>query len=223
MSSVYYSCNKASWGSPQSPDCRPLTLDEFIKIDFSKIDLEGLFDVLLSKGKNNANKSFPNLTPGEIPDIQKEHMKTTAQEKRDIRRRAEEEAERARLAKLEAERLEKERLARLERERLERLEKERLAEIARKKEEVRLRELAKLEAEKREKARLAYLEYQRQEQQRLAQRRQDLQNNIDQKQAQINYDKQRFSGYSPGGMAWNSIRSREQEVQSLRQELARMR
>jgi conjugal transfer mating pair stabilization protein TraN len=131
-----------SWGSPQSPDCRPLTLDEFIKIDFSKIDLEGLFDVLLSKGKNNANKSFPNLTPGEIPDIQKEHMKTTAQEKRDIRRRAEEEAERTRLAKLEAERLEKERLARLERERLERLEKERLAEIARKKEEVRLRELA---------------------------------------------------------------------------------
>lgn len=129
------------WGSAKTPDCRPLTLDELKRLDFSKFDMEELFDALLSKGKKNANKSFPNLLPGEIPDIQKEHMKTTAEEKRDIRRRAEEEAERIRLAKIEAERLEAERLVRLERERLQRIEDARLAEIARKKELARQKEL----------------------------------------------------------------------------------
>ena len=137
------------WGSAQAPNCRPLTLDELKRLDFSKFDMEELFDALLTKGKKNANKSFPNLAPGEIPDIQKEHMKTTAEEKRDIRRRAEEEAERIRLAKIEAERLEKERLARLERERLQRIEQERLDKIRLEKER-----LARIEKERLDKIRL---------------------------------------------------------------------
>lgn len=108
-----------SWGSAENPDCRAFTLDEFSKIDFSKFDMEELFDDVLGKGKSKAGKKIRILAEGEVPAIQQEHMKTTPDEKRDIRRRAEEEAERERLAKLEEERLEKERLARLKRERLE--------------------------------------------------------------------------------------------------------
>jgi len=211
------------WGSAKSPDCRPLTLDELKRLDFSKFDMEELFDALLSKGKKNANKSFPNLALGEIPDIQKEHMKTTAGEKRDIRRRAEEEAERIRLAKIEAERLEAERLARLERERLQRIEQEKLEKIRLARVKAEQERLAKLEAQKREQkclADLAYLEYQRQEQQRLAQKRNNLQNSINEKQNQINYDKQIYAGYSQQGMAWSSIRRMEQDLQSLRSELS---
>jgi|GEM_PF-2884897 len=117
------------WGTPSSPNCRPLTLDELKSLDFSKFDMEELFDALLTKGRSNANKSFPTLKPGEIPPIQKEHMATSAAEKREIRRRAEaEEARRIeaeRLAKLEAERLERERLALIE---ARRIEAERLAQ-----------------------------------------------------------------------------------------------
>jgi regulator of protease activity HflC (stomatin/prohibitin superfamily) len=84
--------------------------------------MEELFDALLSKGKSNANKSFPVLRPGEIPPIQKEHMATSTEEKREIKRRAEAE---------EARRIEAERLAKLEAERLERerIERERLAAV----------------------------------------------------------------------------------------------
>lgn len=62
------------WGTPSSPNCRPLTLDELTRLDFSKFDMEELFDALLSKGKSNANKQFPHIVPGEIPAKQKEHM-----------------------------------------------------------------------------------------------------------------------------------------------------
>ncbi len=83
------------WGDEKSPNCRPLTITELASLDFSKFDMEELFDALLSKGKSNMNKSFPNLPrEGEIPAIQKEHMQTSSTEKRDIKRRAEEEKER---------------------------------------------------------------------------------------------------------------------------------
>jgi conjugal transfer mating pair stabilization protein TraN len=136
------------WGAPSSPNCRPFTLDELKSLDFSKFDMEELFDALLSKGKSNANKSFPVLSPGEIPEIQQEHMATSTEEKREIRRRAAEEEARKieaeRLAKLEAERLERERIererlvtiARLEKERLASLERERLASIERERKRV---------------------------------------------------------------------------------------
>ena len=64
------------WGSAESPNCRPLTLEEFTRIDFTKIDFEELFDDVLKKGKQNMSKSFPTLKPGEVPAIQKEHMKS---------------------------------------------------------------------------------------------------------------------------------------------------
>ena len=99
------------WGSASSPNCRPLTIEELTKLDYSKFDMAELFDAMLTKGKGNKNKSFPSLTGG-IPEIQKEHMKTTASEKREIKRKAEQ-LEVERLAKIEAERLEKIRLAKL--------------------------------------------------------------------------------------------------------------
>jgi DNA-binding transcriptional regulator YiaG len=80
------------WGDDKSPNCRPLTIKELASLDFSKFDMEELFDALLSKGKSNMNKSFPNLPKeGEIPAIQKEHMQTSSTEKREIRRRTEDE------------------------------------------------------------------------------------------------------------------------------------
>ena len=68
----------SGWGSPSSPDCRPMTLDELIKLDFSKFDMEELFEALLSKGRGNANKPFPHIVPGEVPAKQKEHMSMDA-------------------------------------------------------------------------------------------------------------------------------------------------
>jgi conjugal transfer mating pair stabilization protein TraN len=80
------------WGDEKSPNCRPLTIKELASLDFSKFDMEELFDALLSKGKSNMHKSFPNLPrEGEIPAIQKEHMQTSSTEKREIRRRTEDE------------------------------------------------------------------------------------------------------------------------------------
>jgi len=88
---------------------------------------------MLKKGKSKMSKSFPNLKPGEVPAIQKEHMKTTAGEKKEIRRRHEEEVERKRLAELERQRQKK---LRLEQER------QRQLELARQREEVRRKQEA---------------------------------------------------------------------------------
>ena len=117
-----------SWGSARRPNCRAFTLDELKSLDFTKFDMDKLFKILLIKGKGNAAKQIPmpNIDVNTPPEQQQEHMKTTPQEKREIRRRAEAEA------RAEAERLERERLAKIEAERLERerLERERLARIA---------------------------------------------------------------------------------------------
>ena len=117
-----------SWGSARRPNCRAFTLDELKSLDFTKFDMDKLFKILLIKGKGNAAKQIPmpNIDVNTPPEQQQEHMKTTPQEKREIRRRAEA------AAKAEAERLERERLAKIEAERLERerLERERLARIA---------------------------------------------------------------------------------------------
>jgi conjugal transfer mating pair stabilization protein TraN len=122
-----------NWGTPKKPNCRPFTIEELSSLDFSKFDLQELADALLDKG-NKSKKSFLDLKAGEIPAIQKEHMKTSGLEKREIRKREkqerldkirrekeeEERKERERVQILEAERLERERVQRLEEERLER-------------------------------------------------------------------------------------------------------
>ena len=120
-----------SWGSAKRPNCRPLTLAEITSLDYSKFDMDKLFDVFLSKGRGNADKKIhlSKVDPDHPPKQQQEQMKTTAAEKREIRRRAkaeEERLERERLAKIEADRLARLEAARLEKERLERT---RLAKI----------------------------------------------------------------------------------------------
>lgn len=102
-----------SWGSTSSPNCRPITLDEFKRINFSKIDFEELFADFLSKGKSKMDKAFPTLNPGEIPDIQKEHMKTTSGEKREIRKRNNAEEKQKPLAKLQQEKASLEKITKL--------------------------------------------------------------------------------------------------------------
>jgi conjugal transfer mating pair stabilization protein TraN len=143
------------WGSANSPNCRPLTLDELKSLDFSKFDMEELFDALLSKGKGNMSKSFPHLlAEGEVPAIQREHMTVNTAEKREIKRKAAEEEERKRLAKLEKERLlrieqeniERARLAKLESDRRER-ERERLLRIEQQRREQEIVRSAQLQAE----------------------------------------------------------------------------
>lgn len=63
-----------SWGGFSSPNCRALTLDELQKIDFSKLDLDELFDEMISKGKNNASKVMPSLPDNSMPTMQKNTM-----------------------------------------------------------------------------------------------------------------------------------------------------
>jgi conjugal transfer mating pair stabilization protein TraN len=64
------------WGSAENPNCAPLTLDQLTKIDFSKFDMEELFDVMLEQGKSNMKKSFPTLKPGQMPASQRDHYRT---------------------------------------------------------------------------------------------------------------------------------------------------
>jgi conjugal transfer mating pair stabilization protein TraN len=116
------------WGSSEFPNCRPLTLEELTKLDYSKFDMEELFGAMLAKGKSNMFKTFPSINLKTLPKLQQEHMNTTPAEKRDILRRKVEEEERARRAKEEEKRLAEE--ARLKAQQ----EKARLAE------EVRVRE-----------------------------------------------------------------------------------
>lgn len=132
-----------SWGTPENPDCRAFTIEELSSLDFAKFDLQELADALLDKGNKN-KKSFPDLKAGEIPAIQKEHMKTSGAEKREIRKREKQE----RLDKIRREKEEKERkereAERLERERVQRLEAERAFEEQRQENE----RLQRLEAER---------------------------------------------------------------------------
>ncbi|MDG1437094.1 MAG: conjugal transfer protein TraN [Rickettsiaceae bacterium] len=79
------------WGSSENPDCRPLTLEELSRIDFSKFNMDELFDSLLSKGKGNANKNItniiPKVTPGKLPEmpkIQQEGMSNTTQSQQSL-------------------------------------------------------------------------------------------------------------------------------------------
>ena len=44
------------WGSPESPQCRGFTPEEFQKLDFSKIDLTGAFDIPEIKQSDLTNK-----------------------------------------------------------------------------------------------------------------------------------------------------------------------
>lgn len=117
------------WGSSEFPNCRPLTLEELTKLDYSKFDMEELFAEMLAKGKSNMFKTFPSISPKKLPKLQQEHMNTTPAEKRDILKRKAEEEERARRAKEEEKRLAEE--ARLKAQQ----EKVRLAEELRAREE----------------------------------------------------------------------------------------
>ena len=56
-----------SWGSGESPQCRGFTPEEFQKLDFSKIDLTGAFDMPeinqtdLTNKINNTVENFKNM------------------------------------------------------------------------------------------------------------------------------------------------------------------
>jgi len=113
-----------SWGSAEFPDCGPLTIEQLRSLDFSKFDMEALFDGMLADAKSKMGKAFSGHLASTIPSIQKEHMATTPLEKRDVLRRQAEEEERARKEK-EAEEQRKVELARLEQERLIKQEEDR--------------------------------------------------------------------------------------------------
>jgi len=123
------------WGSSEFPNCRPLTLEELTKLDYSKFDMEELFGAMLAKGKSNMFKTFPSIAPKELPKLQQEHMNTTPAEKRDILKRKAEEEERARRAKEEEKRLAEDARLRAQQEK-EKEEQERRTAIAQKVEEL---------------------------------------------------------------------------------------
>ena len=114
-----------SWGSAEFPSCDPLTIEQLRSLDFSKFDMEALFDGMIADAKSKMGKAFSGHLAATMPSIQKNHMATTPMEKRDFIRRKAEEEERARRAKEEEKRLAEE--ARLKAQQ----EKVRLAEEAR--------------------------------------------------------------------------------------------
>ena len=65
-----------SWGSAEHPNCGPLRLDQLARIDFSKFDMDELFDALLNKGHKNANKKMPIPKEGQVPGAQAEQYKS---------------------------------------------------------------------------------------------------------------------------------------------------
>jgi conjugal transfer mating pair stabilization protein TraN len=123
------------WGSSEFPNCRPLTLEELTKLDYSKFDMEELFGAMLAKGKSNMFKTFPSIAPKKLPKLQQEHMNTTPTEKRDILKRKAEEEERARRAKEEEKRLAEEARLKAQQEK-EKEEQARKTAIAQKVEEL---------------------------------------------------------------------------------------
>jgi conjugal transfer mating pair stabilization protein TraN len=123
------------WGSSEFPNCRPLTLEELTKLDYSKFDMEELFGAMLAKGKSNMFKTFPSINLKKLPKLQQEHMNTTPAEKRDILKRKAEEEERARRAKEEEKRLAEEARLKAQQEK-EKEEQERRTAIAQKVEEL---------------------------------------------------------------------------------------
>jgi len=123
------------WGSSEFPNCRPLTLEELTKLDYSKFDMEELFGAMLAKGKSNMFKTFPSIAPKKLPKLQQEHMNTTLTEKRDILKRKAEEEERARRAKEEEKRLAEEARLKAQQEK-EKEEQARKTAIAQKVEEL---------------------------------------------------------------------------------------
>ncbi|MDC0864363.1 conjugal transfer protein TraN [Rickettsiaceae bacterium] len=103
-----------SWGSAEAPDCRPLTLDELKRTDFTKFDMEELFDDLLAKVK--PNKQMPTLAYNQVPQAQKDHMEINTREKRETKKRLKEEEERLRAEELERKKREQIRLAEIQRQ-----------------------------------------------------------------------------------------------------------
>lgn len=139
------------WGSSEFPNCRPLTLEELTRLDYSKFDMEELFGAMLAKGKSNMFKTFPSIAPKKLPKPQQEHMNTTPAEKRDILKRKAEEEERARRAKEEEKRLAEEARLKAQQEKEKEARAKRTA-IAQKAEQAKIerQRLAKIEAARQE-------------------------------------------------------------------------
>ena len=124
-----------SWGSAEFPSCAPLTIEQLRSLDFSKFDMEALFDGMIADAKSKMGKAFSGHLAATIPPFQKEHMASTPMEKRDVIRRKAEEEERARRAEEEEKRLAEEARLSAQREK-EKEEQERRTVIAQKVEEL---------------------------------------------------------------------------------------
>lgn len=56
-----------TWGDPETPECRGLTIDEFSQIDFAKLDLSEWIGSLYQAGVLETSYNFDNLTgPGSV-------------------------------------------------------------------------------------------------------------------------------------------------------------
>jgi len=133
-----------SFGSGGNTDCRGLTLEELLRLDFDKMDFTEFEAEILKKMKLPKDNDLQERIRGSMPNVQKPKDELTASENmRDgINQTMVDDSWEA----MEEKRLESERLARLEAERLAKLEKERLEQ---------------LEAQRLEQERLAVIERER--------------------------------------------------------------
>ena len=58
------------WGDPRDPDCRPFTVDELTRMDFSKMDLSEIFADVFNRVGETARKAVPRQMVDQMPVMQ---------------------------------------------------------------------------------------------------------------------------------------------------------
>ena len=58
------------WGDPQDPDCKPFTVDELTRMDFSRMDLSEIFADVFNRVGETARKAVPRQMVDQMPLMQ---------------------------------------------------------------------------------------------------------------------------------------------------------
>lgn len=61
---------KRSWGSPENPDCGPLTISEIAMMKFDQMNFSEIFEELFKDVSIKAQKSFPKQIQNQMPTMQ---------------------------------------------------------------------------------------------------------------------------------------------------------
>ena len=60
------------WGSAENPDCSSFNINDFSRLDFSKMDLSEAFAEIFNNVKNVFKKALPRQMKDQMPKVQKD-------------------------------------------------------------------------------------------------------------------------------------------------------